>query len=343
MKTIIFALLLYVFLAFILPTKAQNFVAPQNYTIPTNISYPYVLGPFTLQQYPYYTLGPNNLTGQVWLRINDAFDHIQFMYRLNQDPTTTPYWPFWAMHLHFGEVKAGNKPGPIVITIRGKGDIIGLSSPDSIPSYAICSSSCLPDALGCDPNCPPDTTSSHVFAYADACPGGCDGDERDGYGNISLAPSRHCDLDNSYSNNPPQNTWMDGRLSDERSGNDTDSSTSSPYYSPTSIFKVGNFQNWCSYSIGYLASLFEPGMYTYVALHSNFNATGAPDILYGTLLAIVNDGSGIDVLGSSSVSPTASPSKSPSKSPSQSSSPCNNGCDGDTNINFNFENMFRRY
>jgi len=258
-------------------------------------TYPHQLGPFELQQYPYYTLGPNLLTGRVWLRINDGFNKIQFMYQLDQDPTTTAYWPFFAMHLHYGEVKAGNKSGPIVITIRGKGNITGYSWPESPLPDTICSDSCLPGALGCNLNCPPNQTVPFTFAYAYACPGGCDHDARDGDGNRTLAPSRYCDLDNDNPSNPPQNTWMSGRYSDERSGNTSDTG-----YSPYSIFILDNFQYWCNYSIDFLPTLFEPGAFTYVALHSNYNDTGLPDLVYGTLLAIVNNGTGIDVLAATS-------------------------------------------
>jgi len=268
-------------------------------------TYPHELGPFPLHQYPLYTLGPNLLTGQVWLQINDAFNMIQFRYVLDQNPTTTPYWPFFAMHMHFGEVKAGNKPGPIVITIRGKGDIIGDTSSSSPIEGSVCSNMCLPGALGCDPNCPSNNTFPHTFAYAYACSGGCNGDARDGDGNKTLAPSRFCDLDNSNPSNPPQNVWMDGRYSDERSGNSSDTG-----YSPYSIFKPGNFGNFCSYTIDFLPTLFDSGVYTYVALHTNFNATGAPDLLYGTLLAIINDGTGIDVLGQSGSSAKTSGARS---------------------------------
>jgi len=263
-------------------------------------TYPHEFGPFTLKQYPAFTLGPNPLTGKVYIRINDEFDKIQFRYTMDQDPTPTPYYPFFAMHLHFGEVKPGNKGGPIVVTIRGKGDITGFTSPDSPIPDSICSDECLIGALGCDPNCPANNTFPHTFAYAYACDGGCDGDARDGDGNRSLAPSRFCDLDNSNPNNPPQNVWMDGRYSDERSGNSSDTG-----YSPSSIFKPGNFPKFCSYTIDFLPTLFEPGVYTYVALHSNYLATGAPDLLYGTLLAIINDGDGIDVLGQSSSNPSS--------------------------------------
>mmetsp|Transcript_3945 Transcript_3945/g.5536 ORF Transcript_3945/g.5536 Transcript_3945/m.5536 type:complete len:298 (-) Transcript_3945:64-957(-) len=258
-------------------------------------SYPHEFGPFILQEYPNYTLGHNSLTGKVWLRINDDFDKIQFRYDMDQDPTTTPYWPFFAMHLHYGEVKAGNQGGPIVITIRGKGNITGYTSPSSPVEDSVCSDTCLPGALGCDPYCPPNNTYPHIFAYAYACDGGCDGDARDGDGDKALAPSRYCDLDNDNPSNPPQNEWMDGRYSDERSGNSSDTG-----YSPYSIFKPGNFDKFCSYTIDFLPTLFQPGVYTYVALHSNYNSTGAPDLLYGTLLAIVNDGSGIDVMSGSS-------------------------------------------
>jgi len=259
-----------------------------------NTTYPHELGPFKLQGYPLYTLGPNPLTGQVWLRLNEDLDMIQFRYQLDQDPTTTPYWPFFAMHLHFGEVKPGNQPGPIVVTIRGKGNITGYTSPDSLIEGSVCSDTCLPAALGCDPNCPPNNTFPHIFAYAYACSGGCNGDARDGDHNRTLAPSRFCDLDNNNPSNPPQDVWMDGRYSDERSGNSSDAG-----YSPYSIFKPGNFDNFCSYTIDFLPTLFQPGVYTYVALHSNYNSTGAPDLLYGTLLAIINDGNGIDVSASS--------------------------------------------
>jgi len=251
--------------------------------------YPILLGPFDLQQYPGYTLGPNPLTGKVWVRINEAVDRIQFKYTMDSDPSSTPYWPFFAMHLHYGEVKTGNKAGPIVVTIRGKGDITGYTSPSSPIEGSVCSSSCLPGALGCDPFCPPNNTFPHTFAYAYSCDGGCNGDERDGDGNRSLAPSRFCDLDNSNPSLPPQDVWMDGRYSDERSGNVNDTG-----YSPYSIFKHGNFPKFCSYQIDFLPTVFRKDAYCYVALHNNYNATGAPDLLFGTLLAIINNGTGYD-------------------------------------------------
>jgi hypothetical protein len=261
--------------------------------------WPNELGPFVLKQYPAYTLAPNPLTGQVWVRINGDLNKIQFMYQMDQDPTATPYYPFFAMHLHYGEVKAGNKGGPIVVTIRGKGDLTGYTSPSSPISGSVCSSSCLPGALGCDPNCPSNNTFPYTFAYAYSCDGGCDGDERDGDNRTgtfkSLAPSRFCDLDNSNPSLPPQGEWMDGRYSDERSGNSADDG-----YSPYSIFKNGNFPKFCSYEIDFLPTLFVEGVYTYVALHSNYNATGAPDLLYGTLLAIVNNGTGIQLVSTGS-------------------------------------------
>lgn len=263
--------------------------------------YPIRLGPFPLHQYPEFTFGPSPFTGWVWVRMNAGLDRIQFKYQLDQQhPEQTPYWPFFAMHLHVGEVKAGNKGGPIAVTIRGKGDITGYVSPSSPLENSICSSQCLPAAIGCDPNCPPDNTFPYTFAYAYACDGGCNGDERDGDGDRALAPSRYCDLDNDNSSNPPQNVWMSGRYSDERSGNSTDEG-----YSPYSIFKRGNFDKFCSYEIDFLPTLFEPGVYTYVALHTNYNATGAPDLLYGTVLSIINDGNGIDLGSVASPPPDA--------------------------------------
>ena len=224
------------------------------------------------------------------------------------------------MHLHHGDVPA-HVGGHIMVTIAGKGDLedcisfrpVGggdltldvKSPPGFVPGpgakqaiydavsgaeleYVICHPDCLSEKEGYATACIPDCGKlmiCGVLAAAKSCEGGCNGDER-GSGGV---PSRACDLGREdLPDEARQNVWIQGKNSDERSGNPSDAD-----YSRHSIYKYGNYGNWCSEKIDYLKELWAEGDASYVALHTNPHATGSADYDFGTVLAPINDGSGV--------------------------------------------------
>ena len=58
------------------------------------------------------------------VRTNEDFDEIQFKYLLDEDYSEEypAYYPFFAMHLHHGDVPA-HVGGHILVTIAGKGPL----------------------------------------------------------------------------------------------------------------------------------------------------------------------------------------------------------------------------
>lgn len=167
-----------------------------------------------------------NLTGTMYARVDINREKMQFYYVMDDNPS--PFYPYFAMHLHHGNLNAEEIGGHIVVSIAGKGDIIGCVAPrltgTGEPEIAVCSELCTPGSveLGACVNptsnpaplpqeCP---ICGFVAAAAYFCQGGCQGDRRIlGY-NVTnpdgsstpqtLAPSRFCDLDNDNPSNPLQ-------------------------------------------------------------------------------------------------------------------------------------------
>jgi hypothetical protein len=83
--------------------------------------YPYVLGPLALQPYPELTGIDGgeikDLVGELWARIDARRQKIQFRYRMNTNPE--PFYPYFAMHLHQGNLIPEEIGGHILVTIAG--------------------------------------------------------------------------------------------------------------------------------------------------------------------------------------------------------------------------------
>ena len=225
--------------------------------------------------------------GTVWARVDRTRTKIQFRYQMNTPcDQAAPWCPHFAMHLHLGKILGS----PIVVSIAGAGDIIACVAPPP-PNYrftdqafAICHPDCT-EGNQADGNCVAVENIDQCLlcnvpiARSYHCPGGCAGDGRI-VGNLlpngsreTLAPSRGCE----EVSNAPQDEWIQGKYSNEYSGNPQD-----PNYSPHSIGVLGNFDEWCSESVPWLIDeVFPPGKASYVALHTNFNATGAGDLAFG--------------------------------------------------------------
>jgi hypothetical protein len=262
------------------------------------------------------------------VRTSENFDEVQFKYFLEEDYSVDypEYYPFFAMHLHHGDVPA-HVGGHILVTIAGQGNLADCISArpvgggdfekpagDNINAsleslfkskeeiygavtgaeleYVVCSPNCLSEADGYATQCVKECPFQFCVTLAEAksCDGGCDGDERGGDGGSSLVPSRACDLGRvDLPSQPNQYVWIQGKYSDERSGNPSDGDD----YSKHSIYKDGNYGKWCGKKIDFLRELFAEGDASYVALHTNPHATGAADYDFGTVLAPINDGSGV--------------------------------------------------
>ncbi|KNC84918.1 hypothetical protein SARC_02872 [Sphaeroforma arctica JP610] len=238
---------------------------------------------------PQYTNVTADITGSLTMQITDTLDGVRYKYTFDQDVEPTGLLPFVAMHLHQGDADAG-KFGSVVSSIVGTGDIVGCVTPIGT---SICSEECLepPYSYQClkesDPKCKLATCLPIVSA--DFCPGGCAGDQRDGKEPLNnIAPSRTCET--PYGFGPEEGKWYTALYNDERSGNSEDDT-----YSPYSVFINGHQNKMCSTQISFLSTLLEEGMPSYVAIHANHNAQGLPVLTTGTLFAVINDGTGVDL------------------------------------------------
>lgn len=211
-----------------------------------------------------------------------------------------------SMHMHSGNLVAGEIGGSILVSIAGKGPIVGCVVPDfATGEPSVCSELCTPgseargncktpSSLGL-PACP---LCDITVAGAYFCKGGCQGDNRI-LGNTILGPtgpqpqivvpSRACDMNNDNPSSAKQQAWIPGVHSVEYSGNPEDGKK----YSPYSIGIEENFDLWCGEELPFLHDLvFKPGQAAYVALHADFNATGVASLAYGDSFAEVSTSDG---------------------------------------------------
>ena len=281
-----------------------------------HVDYPYILGPLTIQPYAELTnsdpIELANLTGILYARINKDRNRIQFKYTMDNNhnnesasDNNEPFYPYFAMHLHQGNLDSEEIGGHIISSIAGQGPIVGCiippRSPDEPPQ--VCSEFCTPGSevrgncvnptsLGVQ-ECP---VCDVTFAHAYFCKGGCQNDNRivgnttmnplTGQSTIDVvAPSRYCDIGRDNPSNPIQDTWIPGLHSMEFSGNPNDGI----HYSPYSIGIEENYDLWCGEDMPFLYDLvLADNAAAYVALHGNFNATGYASLLYGDAFAAIS-------------------------------------------------------
>ena len=208
--------------------------------------------------------------------------------------------------MHSGNLVADEIGGSIIVSIAGKGSIVGCLAPNfETGTPDVCSELCTPgsEARG---NCVNPTTlgipacpiCNIAVAEAYFCKGGCQGDGRI-LGNMALGPtgmqpqlvvpSRACDLNNDNPSNPKQKAWIPGVHSVEYSGNPEDGKK----YSPFSIGLEENYDLWCGEELPFLHDMvFQPGQAAYVALHGDFNATGLASLNYGDSFAEISTSEG---------------------------------------------------
>ena len=280
-----------------------------------NVNYPYLLGPLPMKPYPELTGAPvdelnaafSNRNNRLYARVNSERDKIQFYLDMVDNPE--PYFPYFAMHLHQGNLIPEEIGGHILVHIAGSGDLVGCAGVSRVRKaknrLTICSSECtegnhkLSNCVNPKRHflsirrCP---LCNQKLAGAYFCKGGCQGDsrikgytikDRRGRSKVeAVAPSRFCDLKNpDKPNNPGQRKWIQGLHSHEFSGNETDGEE----YSKYSIARPENFDLWCGEALPFLVDdVFKAGTASYVALHVNFNATGAPALLYGDIFTAVS-------------------------------------------------------
>ncbi|CAB9518369.1 expressed unknown protein [Seminavis robusta] len=187
-----------------------------------HVDFPYIFGPLTVQPYPNLTNADptelEDLTGTLWARVNVDRNRMQFMYEMDSNPE--PFFPYFAMHLHQGNLNAEEIGG----------DLVGCFLPaaqggDGPPDLQLCSEKCTvgstdrgncvnpgltqPEPLEACPVC--DLT----LAYAYFCPGGCQGDGRivgnstvnpvaGQMQNQTVVPSRFCDIGGNNPSNAVQ-------------------------------------------------------------------------------------------------------------------------------------------
>ena len=86
-----------------------------------DVGYPYVFGPLVLQPYPELTgidgFEIKDLVGELWARVDKDRRKIQFRYRMETNPA--PFYPYFAMHLHQGNLVPDEIGGHILVTIAG--------------------------------------------------------------------------------------------------------------------------------------------------------------------------------------------------------------------------------
>jgi hypothetical protein len=276
-----------------------------------SVDYPYLLGPLPMKVYPELTGGsaaemsaafPSS-ANQMYVRVNDQRDKIQFYLDMANNPE--PYFPYFAMHLHHGNLNKEEFPGRVIGHIAGAGDIVGCATVSrSVRATSrrlqVCSAQCTKGShklgncinpkryLFSLPRCP---LCNHVLARAYFCKGGCQDDGRIlgktvkgtmGKSKVErVSPSRACGNNNPNNpSNPKQRQWIQGLYSHEFSGNETDGKA----YSKWSIGRPENYDYWCKESLPFLVDdVFQKGAASYIALHMNFNATGLPALAYGDM------------------------------------------------------------
>jgi hypothetical protein len=286
-----------------------------------DVDYPYLLGPLPMKPYAELTGAPaaeinaafpSNSSNHVYVRVNADRDKIQFYLNMTDNPE--PYFPYFAMHLHHGNLIKEEMGGQIMVHIAGAGDLVGCAGISrslklNVRRLNVCSPQCTKGnhKLGNCINpkryifslrrCP---ICNQVAAGAYFCKGGCQGDRRISGKTIKgllgrskverVAPSRFCDINNpNRPSNPKQRQWIQGLYSHEFSGNETDGKL----YSKWSIGIPENYDYWCKESLPFLVdNVFQKGAASYVALHTNFNATGLPALLYGDVFAPVSTSEG---------------------------------------------------
>lgn len=262
--------------------------------------YPYVFGPLPMRAYPELT-GIDadevaDITGTLWARVDATRTKIQFRYAMDNNPE--PFFPYFAMHLHEGMLNEEEIGGSVIVSIAGKGDLVG-NFGFSFKSWSVvpCSRDCTDgnQALG---NCVQPFLGflcliyGLTAGYAYFCENGCQGDNRISGNSFlffpaqTVVPSRACDLDNDNPSNAAQDTWIQGLHSNELSGNPEDEK-----YSPYSIAASSeNFALWCGDAIPFLVDeVLKDGAAGYIALHLNRFATGLPALLYGDVFAQLTD------------------------------------------------------
>jgi hypothetical protein len=285
-----------------------------------DVDYPYLLGPLPMKPYAELTGAPaaeinaafSSPSNHMYVRVNADRNKIQFYLNMTDNPE--PYFPYFAMHLHHGNLNKEEMGGHIMVHIAGAGDIVGCAGVSrslkaNVKRLNICSPQCTKESHNVNNcinpkryifslrRCP---ICNQVLAGAYFCKGGCQGDRRvsgktkmglTGKSKVeSVAPSRFCDINNpNKPNNPKQKQWIQGLYSHEFSGNETDGKQ----YSKWSIGIPENYDYWCKESLPFLVEdVFQKGAASYVALHANFNATGLPAVLYGDIFTPVSTSEG---------------------------------------------------
>mmetsp|Transcript_68657 Transcript_68657/g.119253 ORF Transcript_68657/g.119253 Transcript_68657/m.119253 type:complete len:396 (+) Transcript_68657:63-1250(+) len=296
----------------------------------TDGQFPYWLGPVPFLAHESKTGHPANsvsrMSAKMWARVGIKKNQIMFKFAYDADYASLPHTPMFAMHMHHGSPEEFPEVvGHVIITIGGKTDLMscvymgpgGLTGAQA--GTTICHEDCMASASPANGgNCfnpasvnlnmataqttmMPDSETPYcvcgaVLSASRLCPGGCMGDSRNGYQIIhpvtgpsvgSTAPSRACDIgDNLRPSDVKEHKWVVGKNSMEYSGNKDDAD-----YSPYSIYIHDNYAKWCKDEIEFLQDMvLAQGQKTYVALHANFNATGWPDVAFGSLFASFEGG-----------------------------------------------------
>eukprot|EP00934_Nitzschia_sp_Nitz4_P003031 Nitzschia sp. Nitz4//scaffold144_size56818//43638//44989//NITZ4_006545-RA/size56818-processed-gene-0.72-mRNA-1//1//CDS//3329536540//3021//frame0 len=288
----------------LLCTEACENSADKPYSF--DAAYPYVLGPLPMAPRAELTYSdPDelaNLTGTLYARVDKTRQRMQFWYEMDHNPE--PMFPYHGMHLHKGNLVAGEIGGHILVSIAGKGPVVGCAVPVD-GELVVCSETCLPGSVELGTCMTPASVGlsacplcNLLIGDAYFCRGGCQGDGRILGHNITLfgtvapqtvVPSRKCDIDNENPSNALQGQWIQGVHSHEYSGNPDDGEE----YSPYSIGVAENFDLWCGDILPFLIDeVFGSGQASYVALHGNFNATGISSLVYGDAFAAISTSEG---------------------------------------------------